>query len=240
MDRTALDDPSAGPASSQGPARRRAAALLARVAHGHRLGIRARFAIAVATGIVLLAAVGWAGAGALGSTRTSLTHIYEDNVLTTQEISHLGNRLDDAEEAVLYGLVTVTPGQQQVTLNALTTSVLPDIAVALADVTRLVRDSAAQTRLVHELASDWAGFTHQFTSLRFGERKSCRAVRGGGDAEDGARRDDGGRPRAWPPRGAGCGTHIRAIERRLPRGPQPDRRAGRWHPLSRQRCSPCG
>ena len=165
-----FDEPSARPASSEGPARRRAATLLARVAHGHRLGIRARFAIAVATGIVLVAAVGWAGAGALGSSRASLTHIYRDNVLTTQEISHLGNRLDDAEEAVLYGLVTVTPGQQQATLNTLTTSILPDIAVSLANVTRLVEDSAAQTRLVHELASDWAEFTRQFTTLRFGGR----------------------------------------------------------------------
>ena len=143
---------------------------LARAAHGHRLGIRARFAIAVATGMVLVATVGWAGASALGSARASLTHIYADNILTTERISHLGNRLDDAEEAVLYGLVTVTPGQQRATYNELTTSILPDIAVGLSDVTRLVSDSAAQTRLAHRLASDWARFTRQFTTLRFGDR----------------------------------------------------------------------
>jgi diguanylate cyclase (GGDEF)-like protein len=166
----AIDQASGGPASSRGPARRRAARLLARAAHGHRLGIRARFAIAVATGLVLVAAVGLAGAHALGTTRASLRHIYEDNVLTAQRISQLGNRLDNAEEAVLYGLVTVTPGQQQETFDTLTTSDLPGIAVALADVTRLVSDSPAQTRLVHELGTDWAEFTRQFTTLRFGDR----------------------------------------------------------------------
>ena len=139
---------------------------LRRAAERHRLGITARLGAALIVGTLLLATLAWAALSAIGSARDSGTHIYTDSVVTTQAISNLAARLDDAEEAVLLGLVTVDPARQAALTRELASQILPEVAVGVANVRAMVADNPAQSRVAGRLAVDWAGFTARLSGLR--------------------------------------------------------------------------
>jgi len=144
-----------------------ARAWVGRGAGGHHLGIRARFALVLAAGMLLLAGVGATGVAALVSARGSLGRIYTDSVVTTEVISNLAGRLDDAEEAALYGLVTVQSRERQLTATELESRILPNVAVGIANTTRLVADNPAQVRVARRLSADWAASLQMLAGVQF-------------------------------------------------------------------------
>jgi diguanylate cyclase (GGDEF)-like protein len=105
---------------------------------------------------------------ALGSARGSLERIYTDNMVQTQVFADLGERLDDAETSVLYALVTAKPGREQLMTAQLVSSVLPDVKVGIANVTRLVSGDPAQVRQVGRLSVDWAAVTRTLVNRESG------------------------------------------------------------------------
>ena len=127
---------------------------------------------------VAIGGVGWAALSALGSGQRLTNRIYTDSVVTSEAVARLTDRLNAAEEAVVYGLVASTRVEQQLTANQLESSILPAASAALANVTPRVADDPAQRALTRQIALDWTRFTRLLAELplRGGNARTRSAV----------------------------------------------------------------
>ncbi|HEX4035524.1 MAG TPA: diguanylate cyclase [Solirubrobacteraceae bacterium] len=131
---------------------------------GYRLGVSARFATVVVVLALCLAAVGATGISAVHSTHSSLERIYSDNVVTTRHIADLGTRIDDAEEAILYALLTNDMTARRHLAAQVTSSLIPNIAQRVSTVSRLVSDSAVQRTASKRLSAAFVDFTRAWSA----------------------------------------------------------------------------